>query len=434
MSHAPTPASMAEAPTGLSPRLILSLSLCMAVMVIDGYDLAAMPLALPHVTRAFGLQPADFGYALSAVLLGLGLGAVTLAPLGDRYGRRPVIVIATVMIGLMTLGTATGASPWGFALWRLGTGMALGVCLPNITALTAELAPPMKRASTLTIVSLGIPMGAILAGLVVPFLVAYAGWQAIFTFPGGLTLILAALLHYLLPTPAVTLIGTGAGMDTGQKAATPTPARPRDIPLLQLLRAPFWVATATFALLYGMNAFILYLITSWLPSLLPQAGFTVDMAARYLSLLQLGGFLIGLLLARLLDLGYGTSALVGTYALIILAMLLFSLFLPDPYLWGALILMAGGGISGAHMAIMAVATGFFPPHLLSSAIGFGVAIARIGAIGGPLLGGYAIGLGVDVPQFFLIAAVPACACLLACMLIPVAQRGNPQTQVPPHKG
>ncbi|MPT48579.1 MAG: MFS transporter [Sphingobium sp.] len=398
-------------PGHFSPRLILSLSLCAAVMVIDGYDLAAMPLAVPHVTKAFGLSAADFGTALSAVLLGLGLGAILIAPLGDKYGRRRVIVIATTIIGLMTLGTATGTSIWEFTLWRLGTGIALGACLPNITALTSEIAPPDKRASTLTIVSLGISLGAIVAGLIVPQLVAIAGWHAIFTIPGLFTLILAVILHFLLPTSSVS-----PQADTASPKARPPMA------LLQLLRPPLLVATATFALLYGINAFALYLITSWLPTLLPQAGFSVDMAARYLSLLQFGGFLIGLLLARLLDYGHATAALAGIYVLIALALALFSVFAPDPVIWGALILIAGGGISGAHLAIMAVAAGFFPAHLLSSAIGFGVAVARIGAIGGPLLGGTIIGSGASVAHFFLIAAIPAIACLLTTLLIPIAQR------------
>ncbi|WP_284279037.1 MFS transporter, partial [Sphingobium jiangsuense] len=118
-----------------TPRTLLSLLLCALVMVIDGYDLAAMPLAVPHVTRAFDLPPADFGLALSAVLLGLGLGAVLLAPLGDRLGRRRVIVLGAAVLGLTILGAASGTTVAEFALWRLVNGMALGACLPNVTAL-----------------------------------------------------------------------------------------------------------------------------------------------------------------------------------------------------------------------------------------------------------------------------------------------------------
>lgn len=392
-----------------TPRTLLSLLLCALVMVIDGYDLAAMPLAVPHVTRAFDLPPADFGLALSAVLLGLGLGAVLLAPLGDRLGRRRVIVLGAAVLGLTILGAASGTTVAEFALWRLVNGMALGACLPNVTALTAELAPADRRASTLTVVSLGISVGAILAGLIVPPLVALAGWRAIFTIPGALTLLLAVALRLWLPADA----------PRGERPASPGKGA---IPLARLLRPPLLWPAAVFALLYGINAFALYLVTSWLPTLLPQAGFAVDAAARYLSLQQFGGFVIGLILARLLDRGHAVKALAGTYALIAVAFALFGVVKPDAIGWGALILIAGGGISGAHLAILAVATGFFPRELLSTAIGFGVAVARIGAIGGPLLGGAIIGAGMSVPAFFLIAAMPALACLAMTALIPVAQR------------
>lgn len=404
-------------PARLSTQALLSLILCALVMFVDGYDLAAMPLAVPHVTKAFNLPPADFGIALSAVLLGLGIGALALAPLGDRFGRRRVIVIGAIVLGATILGAASGRSVVEFALWRLVNGIALGACLPNVTALTAELAPEGKRASTLTLVSLGISMGAIVAGLIVPALVAFAGWQAIFTIPGACTLLLAVALRLWLPADKPIARQSTEGKSAGGKS----------VPLAQLLRPPLLRATAIFALIYGVNAFALYLVTSWLPTLLPKAGFAMDAAARYLSLQQFGGFVIGLLLARLLDRGHAVLALAGTYALIAIAFVLFSFIAPGTVSWGILILIAGGGISGAHLAILAVATGFFPPHLLSTAIGFGVAVARIGAVGGPLLGGAIIGAGMSVPAFFLIAAVPALVCLAMTLLLPLAQQPQQQS-------
>lgn len=123
--------------TGFTPRLIVSLFLCGLVLFIDGYDLAALPLALPHIATALDIAPARFGFALSAVLLGLGVGAVLLAPLGDRFGRRRTIILSVICIGLLTMATATGTSIGGFIVWRLLTGLALGACLPNVTAVGA---------------------------------------------------------------------------------------------------------------------------------------------------------------------------------------------------------------------------------------------------------------------------------------------------------
>jgi AAHS family 4-hydroxybenzoate transporter-like MFS transporter len=71
---------------------------------------------------------------------------------------------------------------------------------------------------------------------------------------------------------------------------------------------------------------------------------------------------------------------------------------------------------------MAVAVGFFPPHLRSSAIGIAVAVARLGAIGGPMLGGLVIGAGASTSLFFVLAVAPACLCIVGALLISRALR------------
>jgi AAHS family 4-hydroxybenzoate transporter-like MFS transporter len=397
---------------GFTPRLMLSLFLCGLVLFIDGYDLAAMPLALPHISAAFAIPPAQFGFALSAVLLGLGIGAVGLAPLGDRFGRRRTIIVTVACIGLLTMATASGASISGFIVWRLLTGLALGACLPNVTALVAIWAPSGRRASTLTIVSLGISFGGIAAGLIAPPLIALGGWRALFLLPGGMTLLLALALFLLLPadravpSPSINL------------PASDRPVRP----LARILNPPLRLPTFAFATLYGLNAFGLYLITSWTPTILPQAGFTLDQAARSIATVQFGGLIVGLALAWLLDRGHAMMALVGAYLAIIAAFALLANLPADPLIWSLLLLVAGGGIVGVHLCIMAVFTSLFPPDCLATAIGFGVAVARIGAIGGPISGGWLVASGAGAGHFFLFAILPMTACLLVTLLLPAARR------------
>ncbi len=387
-----------------------SLVLCGGVMLLDGYDLTAMPLAVPHLVTVFELAPEAFGLALSAVLLGLGVGAVLLAPLGDRHGRRRVILVALAVLAAATLGTASGQSITAFVAWRLVTGLALGACLPNVTALSAELALPGRRASTMTVVSMAIPLGAAGSGLVVPMLVSWGGWPAIFLLPGLVTLALGVLLAlFLSESPVVAEAARGAG-------GSPS--------LLRLVQPPMVQATALICLLYGVNAAALYYVNSWVPSLLPRAGFSLATAAHAVALLQFGGMVIGLVLARLLDGGKVTLVMAASYGVIALGLLGFGLVPATRTGWGLLLLVAGGGISGVHVAILALASGLFPARLLSSAIGLAVAVARIGAIGGPLLGALVLKSGVDVPRFFALAALPAVLCLLLCLALPAVRRAS----------
>ena len=73
---------------------------------------------------------------------------------------------------------------------------------------------------------------------------------------------------------------------------------------------------------------------------------------------------------------------------------------------------------------MAVGTSFYPPRMLSSAIGLAVAIARVGAIAGPLVGGWAIGQGAGASGFFLLLMLPVLICAAGVLAIPAAQRSS----------
>lgn len=401
---------MTTQPATPARRTTIALVLCALVMFIDGYDLSAMPLVVPHLVDELGAAPQQFSMALSAVLLGLGLGAVLIAPIGDRIGRRPMILVATAFMAVATLGTATGTTITEFTLWRLATGLALGACLPNVTALVAEIAPAGRGARTLTLVSMGIALGGIAAGLLAPPLIAAGGWAMLFVAGGVATIALLVLLVWWLPeSPKL-------------KRPEAEPGATKRIAVFQLLSPPLLFSTALFAGLYAINALALYYLISWVPTVLPTAGFSVDTASRFLSLMQFGGLLIGFGLSLLLDRGWAVHALAGTYACVVAALLLMLAFPPGAWSWGVLLLVAGGGISAAHLAIMAVAIGFFPPYLLSSAIGIAVAIARVGAIGGPVVGGAVIAAGAGPAAFFAMAALPVLLCIVAALLVPRAQR------------
>jgi len=412
---------------------LVSFLLCGLVMLVDGYDLAAMPLAVPHVVREWGVAPASFSLALSAVLAGLGLGAILLAPLGDRLGRRPVILLSVLAIAAATIGTATAGSATGFVVWRLLTGTALGACLPNVTALVAELAPRRRRVGLLTIISCGVSVGGVAAGFVVPALAGSGGWRMIFLAAGFATAALGLALFLALPESPKLLLVAGRrealsalslrlGLGDAARWAAPSAAAPRRPSMLAPMAREYRLATFVFVGLYTLNAMSLYLLVSWLPTVLPQAGFAVDQAARLTSLVQGGGLLAGLLLSSFLDRGRTTLTLVGAYLVVALALLAFSIVPAGLLGWGVLLLVAGGGVSGVHLALMAVGTGFYPPQILSSAIGFAVAVARVGAIAGPMVGGLLIAGGLPPAAFLAAVVVPVLGCAALVTLVPRVRR------------
>ena len=68
------------------------LLLCAAVIFIDGFDLQAIGYIAPSLSKAWHLAPGALGPAFSASLAGLMLGALVCGPVGDRIGRKWVIV------------------------------------------------------------------------------------------------------------------------------------------------------------------------------------------------------------------------------------------------------------------------------------------------------------------------------------------------------
>lgn len=392
--------------TGL--RRIVALILLAAVFVMEGFDINAMALAVPRLAGPLGLEPPNFGLVLSALPLALGAGGAVLAPFGDRFGRRTLIVAGCLGVALFTLATATSGSIPEFLLWRLLTGIALGACLPNCSALSAELAPEGLRATVMAVVSAGIPLGLSAAGLFAPEIIGLIGWQGLFLTPGVVAAALA-LLHFAVLT-------------SGRPAARSEAATTAKLPQLALLRSPWLLPFAVFVALLSLNSLNLYLLTQWLPTVLPEAGFTKDQAARISGVVQLSGLAIGVIVSLLIDRWRPAISLAGTFLSIAACFAAIGMTAPDPTRWIALLMIGVGGASAGAMALPALCVHLFPQRLLSSAIGTGVLIGRIGAAAGPLLGTLMLQAHVAPRLFLAMAALPAVLCALVCVALPTALR------------
>ncbi|MBK6672373.1 MAG: MFS transporter [Proteobacteria bacterium] len=369
-----------------------------AIMLLDGFDIVAMSLAAPHVMPQFGLSPGSMGVVFSALLVGLGLGSMLLGPLGDRFGRRPTVLGGAALLALTTLATIASDGVLEFAAWRFATGLALGLCLTNTTAMVAELSPPARRAATVALVSAGMPLGVVAAGLLAPWLVERGGWKLIFLAPGIAAALVALCAWAWLPETRAE-----------QRSGEPNTAA-RGHLLSRLLQAPLRGRLIHFAAFFGTSAAAMYWFTNWLPVVLPQAGYETSVAAHYLSLAQGGSIAAGVGIGWLIDRGWVRSSFAVCYVVVLVALGLFLIF--PPAHWAVLVLVAGGGIAGAHTAIVPLAAKGFPSDVLASAIGICVAATRIGAIGGSMAGGQLLEAGFTPAQFFAAIAIPVACCLL----------------------
>jgi len=393
----------------MSTRRIVALLLLAGVFIMEGFDIAAMSIAVPRLEGALGLPPAEFGWVFTALLIGLGAGGALIAPLGDKWGRRTLIVAGCLATGLATLATATSSSIPEFLAWRFLTGLALGACLPNVSALSAELAPERLRATIMAVVSAGIPLGLAVAGLLAPQIIAAAGWHGLFLVPGAVAVVLAVAM---LPT-----LEGGAPAHAARPGEDPAGSK---LPQLLLLRSPWLFPFAVFAAMLALNALNLYLLNSWLPTVLPGAGLTLDDAARVAGVANLAGLAIGIGASVLVDnwrKGPALMLLFGTMAASFAAIFLTA---PDPVRWTLLLMIGVGGANAGGMVLPGLAAHLFPARLLSSAVGMGVLVARLGAFAGPPLGAAMLAAEVAPQAFLGVAALPALACVLIALAVPAA--------------
>ncbi|MBN8829901.1 MAG: MFS transporter [Sphingomonadales bacterium] len=404
---------------GITAQVLAIGLLSFLIMIIDGYDIGAMPIVVPHLAPMWGVAPASFGPALSAVVIGLGVGAFLFAPLGDRFGRRTTTVVSLAIISLATIATAWSSSVAQLFWWRLVTGAGLGACLPNVLAILARIIPAERRASAMTIVSCGIPIGAAGAGAIVPALTRAQGWQAAFYVPGlamlAVTIVVALYLRQL-PMPQA-------------------PSEPRarswrwtDIPIFAPLGPGLVKRTAIFCALFCFNALSMYMLASWLPTVLGKVGFAFEQASLMASIVQIGGLFGGLILATQIDRHRTIGALLAGYALVALGLVALTLVGPGFASWGAIFLLIGMGVGGAHIALPAVAANIYPATMLSAGIGLAVTVARLGAMAGPMAGAALIGANVSVNGFFLALLVPVALCALSVLAFAKARLANGPAQ------
>lgn len=396
-------------------RRLVVLVLVAGAFVLDGYDLNSMALVAPRLHEALGLDPTHFGLVFSIVTIGVGAGSALLAPWGDRFGRRTLIVAGCLFLAFATAGTATASTIPEFVVWRLLTGFGLGICLPNCTALSAELAPPGARATVMTLVSAGISLAALLAGWTAPNVIAWGGWQAMFTGPAIFALLIAVLIWFALPE------------DLGRP--TPVAGEPAaKLPQLTLFYRPWLFPFAIFTGALLFNSMNLYLINQWTPTLLPRAGFTIAEAQRQTGLQQGAGLIFGLIMSTLIDRWRPGATMVGALLAVAAAFIVIGVTAPDPARWRILLVIGAGIVSGAAMALPALAAFLFPPNMVASAVGMGVLIARIGAFTGPLIGQAMLTSGITPSAFLAAAAVPAVIAAAICTGLPTALRVRRQVE------
>ena len=412
----------------MSTAQVLLVALCSAVLFVDGYDIQVMALAVPSLAAGWSLPPSSFGLALTAVVLGIALGSAVLGPLGDRVGRRTMLMITLAAIGIATACTALASTPAQFVVWRLITGAALGAGIPSCAALTSEYAPVASRSFVMGCLNVASPIGATCAGFIAPPVLEAFGWRGAFVIGGIAPLVLATLVVFIPESlkflvarrpsdPRIAMILRRIAPDVDPSTVQLRPAtQGQRGSLLGPVTSEYLPRTL---LLWGMlilNMFNLYVLISWLPTLLEQAGWSPAAVLRGAVLIQAGGVGGGLLMSRFMDRGATRPALVGGLLLSAASLVLFS-FLPSGAAWVALLLLTGAGVSGSQLSLNTLSAAYYPTVMKATGVAWALLIGSIGGIVAPLAGGFLLDLHLAPVTILALLAIPASVCALGVALM-----------------
>jgi predicted MFS family arabinose efflux permease len=147
--------------------------------------------------------PAAIGLVPTLTTLGYALGILLLAPLGDRYDRRTIILCKA--LGLVAaLGLAAAA---GSVAMLAAAGLAIGLTATlaqDIVPVAATLAPAEKRGKVVGTVMTGLLLGILLSRVVAGFVAEHAGWRSMFVAAAASIALLAVALQQRLPRLAAS--------------------------------------------------------------------------------------------------------------------------------------------------------------------------------------------------------------------------------------
>jgi sugar porter (SP) family MFS transporter len=143
--------------------------------MLFGYDIGIISGAILFIKRDFSLSQSMEEVVVSSVLLGSLFGAAVGGILADRFGRRRLLIITSIVFGLGAVGAALApGTPWLLAV-RIVAGTAIGIASFVAPLYISEIAPVEIRGKLVAINQV-----ALTSGIVVSYLIdyAFAGSQA----------------------------------------------------------------------------------------------------------------------------------------------------------------------------------------------------------------------------------------------------------------
>ena len=391
----------------------LGLLILTLINMQDGFDLLAISFAANAISTDWGIQRSELGWVFSAALFGMLFGATFLSPYADRFGRKIITIVGLILSGIGMIMAAVSPSIMWLLIGRLITGIGVGAIIASLNTLAAEYAGSKLRSTMISIFQLGFPIGAILAGYICLWLLDIGTWRHVFAFGAGLSFVFVPIVFFLPESPEYL-----------KQAENKKSAKPGK--LTTLFSETYRTRTLLISISFFLQLMVLYFLLSWVPKLIEDMGHSAadgNRAGRLINLVgMLGIFVIGFVALRV-DV---TKVTAFFYIGLAIMLALIASLSPSLFVITSLIAITGFFTHGAMIGLYSTVPSLYPVELRAAGSGWAIGISRLGAVFGPLIGGYLLGFGVSEQQLFY-AFIPAS--LLAAICVFILYRQQRQVEV-----
>lgn len=423
----------------VGPLQVRVFVLCMLCLIMDGFDVQALGYAAPAVVKDFGVGGPALGPVFAAANLGVLVGSLLFGQLGDKIGRRPVLIGATLFFSVMTLSVGFAQNVQQLLWLRLISGLGLGCIIPNATALVGEFSPKRSRVTLTMGITVGFTAGAAIGGFVALWLIPLFGWRSVFFVGGAIPLVIALAMFWSLPESLQFLAVSRTNVDrlahwlkkldpsiqVGPSTEYVANEQARSgLPIVNLFREGRSTVTILLWVVYFMNLLMLYSLSNWIPTVFTGMGYSQNASLLAGTLLQVGGTIGTYGLAWAIARRGFVPVLVFTFLIATVSVA----FIGQPGLSFAavalVVFIAGWCIVGGQPGLNTLAATYYPTALRSTGVGAGLGVGRLGAIVGPYAGGVLLAQHWSAQELFWAAAVPAAISTVVMVALLAVVGGN----------
>lgn len=405
------------------------------VTFFDGFDMQVISFTVKDMSADFGISPSSFGPAFSAGIFGTFVGGLLFGYLGDRFGRRPAIILATGGFSLLTMAIALSQTYEQLLVLRFVSGLALGGAIPLTWTLNTEYVPKRYRVSVVTLIMLGYGFGATATGPIARLILPNFGWHGVFLFGGLASLGSAILLFLVLPESLRFLTSREARPEKIAKvlrrmaptAAVPEGARfvlsdekakgRQPFSIGQLFQGDLKLITPLLWIAYIASSMSTWFLSAWGPLILEELGFSADEAAWLTAAKSLCGAVGAVAIMRFID-NRGASSLAVLPAVAIPLLLVAGLAPVDFTVFMGLLIVLAVFMGGSHYGIQGLVSIFYPSAIRANGTGWAGSMAKIGAVAAPLIGGYVLEVVAPIQRTYALLAL--CPAMFAASVMAIA--------------